>query len=274
MNQVFHIRSGEAVEPQQSNFLLEVGKRHCCFGLVNHHSGEWQAFGYYTAGSENEDLITGVFEKHPELGLPFSNSLISYDLPECVLIPSAYYKNEEAALHLQAVYGVNGQCNIIYGHLPHLNLYNACRVPTAIHDSLSSKIVSGKYLHKYSVYLDKISSAITDTLILDFKTDEITVFAFRTGGLQLAQTFLYTSPEDVLYYLLKTCQQFSLSQQEVKVELSGLIEKDSALYRELYKYFLHLDFAMLPPGIKLSPVFIGYPEHYFSTLSKLALCAS
>ena len=83
---------------------------------------------------------------------------------------------------------------------------------------------------------------------------------------------MYTAPDDVLYYLLKCCQQLNFSQQTMKVFLSGLIEKDSALYRELYKYFINLEFESLAREIKLTEALTIHPEHYYSSISKLAAC--
>lgn len=272
MKQVFYIKSEQLAEPLQTVLLFEVGERHCCFGVMNHISKELTEFGYYTSENDDEDLTAGVFEKHPELSQSFSTSMIGYDLTESILFPSSQYKYEEAQLHLQAVYGINAESKVESEHLPHLRLFNTYRVPQSLHDSLSKRFATGKYWHKYSVHLKNISPAISDSLVVDFKTDEITVLALKASGLQLAQTFQYASPEDVLYYLLKTCQQFSLSQQEVNVELSGFIEKDSSIFRELYKYFLLLDFVSLPKGIKLAEAFSEYPSHYFSSICKLATC--
>jgi hypothetical protein len=109
-------------------------------------------------------------------------------------------------------------------------------------------------------------------MFIDFKQDEISVIILNESKLLLAQTFSYTTPEDVLYYLLKCCQQLGLSQQQVKVYLSGLIEKDSAIYRELYKYFIDLEFETLRNDIKLAEELKVHPEHYFSSISKLASC--
>jgi hypothetical protein len=95
---------------------------------------------------------------------------------------------------------------------------------------------------------------------------------FKEGSLQLVQTFTYSSPEDVLYYLLKICKEFDMSQQEVKLSISGLIEKDSSIYRELYKYFIYPDFEILPDGISLADALNKYPDHYYSSISKLATC--
>jgi hypothetical protein len=91
---------------------------------------------------------------------------------------------------------------------------------------------------------------------------------------QLAQIFPYIKVEDILYWLLDICRQFSLPQTEVKLVLSGLIEKKSAIFKELYQYFLNIEFASVTDDIRLSGDFYEYPSHFFSSLFKLALCVS
>jgi hypothetical protein len=108
--------------------------------------------------------------------------------------------------------------------------------------------------------------------MIDFRTDEFSVLVLNENQLQLLRSFSYSSPEDVLYYLLKICQQTGLSQQEVKIILSGLIEKDSTIFRELYKYFIHLEFEKLPGEISIAEELAECPQHYFSSICKLATC--
>ena len=122
--------------------------------------------------------------------------------------------------------------------------------------------------------LRNLSTQTEEAIFVDFKTDEFSVVAIKENKLLLCQTFAYTAPDDVLYYLLKCCQQFNLSQQQAKMFLSGLIEKDSVLYRELYKYFIHLEFESLSGDIKLTAALTIHPDHYYSSISKLAACVS
>jgi hypothetical protein len=91
----------------------------------------------------------------------------------------------------------------------------------------------------------------------------------KDSKLILAQSFPYSTPEDVVYYLLKACQQFSLSQKEVSVHLSGLIDKQSSLFKELYQYFIHPEFR--EAGWNSGSEF---PAHFFTSLNDLAQCAS
>src|SRR5678816_4790472 len=81
-------------------------------------------------------------------------------------------------------------------------------------------------------------------LIIDFKTDSFSVVVLKHNSILLAQIFAYSKPADILYWLLKICKEFSLPQNEVTLLISGLIDKRSAMYRDLDQYFLNIEFAL------------------------------
>ena len=272
LKQLFHIKTEHPPEADQSILLLEAGERHCCFGILNNSYGELAEYAYYIAQNAGEDVMTEIFEQHTALRHAFKQCAVNYNFVESILVPESHYKKEDEQLHLQAVYGINDKAIVKSGHLYRWKLHAVFRIPQYLHEQVNHKFSEGKSWHNYSVQLKCIPDDIGDALFVEFRTDEISVIVLKTNILQLAQTFPYSVPADVLYYLLKICRQFSLSQQEVKVDLSGLIEKDSAIYRELYKYFLHLNFASIPEEIKLGGAFSEFPAHYFSSVCKLATC--
>jgi hypothetical protein len=113
-----------------------------------------------------------------------------------------------------------------------------------------------------------IAATEEGNMYVDFRPDDFTVLLVKSSRLLLAQTYTYSTPEDVVYYLLKICAQLGLSQQELQLQVSGLIDSDSALYKELYQYFLNIEFR--ESGWQGNE----YPAHFFTTLNDLARCAS
>jgi len=266
----FHIKPDSEHDPASSILLLIAGTRHCSFAVMNYLSKELVEFGYFTAEDEADYLKfldeTGLMNNR------YYQTAVAYDANESVQIPSVVYRYEEGQLHLDALYGKTIHANIISENLPVLYLYNIYRIPASLHSSISRKFLSGKSWHLYTVILKNFSSQQSGSMFIDFKTDEFSVVVLKENKLLLCQTFAYSAPEDVLYYLLKCCQQLDLSQQEVQLFLSGLIEKDSALYRELYKYFINLEFESLSNDIKLTTALTVHPQHFYSSISKLAAC--
>jgi Protein of unknown function (DUF3822) len=240
------IKAEHTPDPSQTILLVIAGGNHLSYGLLNRLTNELFEFGYYSSEKLKEERWVNFFEEHAELSERYFQSAIAYSSPEALLVPSAFYKVEEAQLQHTAIYGQQVQSALITEFIAEWNLYNIYRVPESLHTAAGGKFITGKFWNMYSIQLKKSAHENQSSLLVDFRTDDFSVLVFKNVSLQLAQTFLYASPEDVLYYLLKICNQFDISQQEVKISLSGLIEKDSSVYRELYKYFSQLDFATIP----------------------------
>ena len=267
----FHIKSDAEYNPANSILLMIAGERHCSFAVMNYLSKELVEYGYFTS-TEDENDYKSFFEGIESLNNRYYQTAIGYDANESVQIPSVIYRYEEGQLHLEAAYGKKIHTTVVSENVPGWNLYNVYRLPAALHSAISWKFLSAKSWGIYSVLLKDQPSKNGEVMIVDFKTTAFSVIVLKNSKLLLAKTFSYTSPEDVLYYLLKCCQQLNLSQQTVKLSLSGLIEKDSAVYRELHKYFINLAFESLSADVKLAEALTTHPEHYFSSISKLAAC--
>lgn len=272
MKPSFHIKPQAGYNPANSVLLMIAGKRHCSFAVMNYLSKELVEFGYYTSNEEEEDYKK-FFEETEALNTRYYQAAIAYDADETVQIPSSVYKYEEGQLHLDTVYGKTVHTTVVSENVVGWNLHNVYRLPSSLQSAASWKFLSGKFWSMYSVLLKNYTSS-GQSIAVDFKTDEFTVLIVSENKLLLAKTYSYSSPDDVLYHLLKACQQLGLSQQTVKLFLSGLIEKDSAIYRQLYKYFKNVEFESLSGGVKLSSELTDHPEHFYSSISKLAACVS
>jgi len=269
----FHIKPGSEYNPANSVLLMIIGKRHCSFAVINYLSKELMEYGYYTSNEDEEDYKK-FFEETETLNTRYYQVAIAYDADELIQIPSSVYKYEDGQVYLDLVYGKSANTTVISENVPGWNLHTVYRLPTPLQSAANWKFLSGKFWNIHSVLLKNHSHGSEEAMIVDFKTDELTVLALKDNKLLLAKTFSYSSPEDVLYYLLKACHQSGLSQQATKLSLSGLIEKDSAIYRELYKYFINIEFESLNGSVKLNEALTAHPEHYYSSISKLAACVS
>lgn len=225
---------------------------------------------YCSLSELSEAELNEFFAAFPSLQNSFYAAGVVYDLPQSVLVTQKNYKQDDTVLLLNAISGNNGNANTVSELIPEWQLYNIYSVPLDIHEWTSRKFPSARYWHQYSIGIKNINAADIDgSMAVDFRNNDFTVIAAKEGKLLLTQTFSYSAPEDVLYYLLKTCQQFSLSQQGVQLQLSGLVDKQSSLYKELYQYFIHIEFREPTWNVRSD-----YPAHFFTSLNDLARCAS
>lgn len=271
LKKIFHIGPAEGEEPAQPVLAIRIGERHCGVAITDRSGNELHSLDYYTIDESETNPLSAIFNDRPELDKAFYKVMVSYDHPQSTLVPLQQYQYENSSPLLKSLYGVNGLSAIVSESIPEWQVYNVYAVPKDLQEWVSRKFAAGTYWHQYTIAIRHLGAAdTTGRLLVDFRTDDFTVIAASGSKLLLAQNFTYTTPEDVLYYLLKICQEFGLSQQEVQLSLSGLIDKQSALYKDLYQYFIHIEFREagwnIPSG--------EYPAHFFTSLNDLARCAS
>lgn len=273
MKQAFHITPDSKAEASQQVLSIRAGEKHFGFSITTPHANELYKLAWYTDAEMDENALREIYLKHPELRDSFYQTLICYDYPQSVLVPDSHFKQDHAKVLLQTMYGVNGNEKIVTELVEGWQLQNVYALPTDVYDWTYQHFPPEHCWHAYTVGLKQVE--ITDfegSLTIDFRIDDFAVIVSRANKLLLAQTFPYSTPADVIYYLLDTCRQFSFKQESVRVALSGLIAKESALYRELYQYFLHIRFR--EPGWLIRNGGDEYPAHFFTALNDLALCAS
>lgn len=274
LKQLFNISENHTSSPADSILLLEVGEQFCCAAIMDKNGNEAKKLVYYE-GEKEEPLLDNVIARHQEFKEHYADVLVSYSFPQSVMTPAIYYSYEEGRKMLQLMYGDKKEITVLSEHLPQYQVYNVYEVPKKIHSWVSMQFHSGKYWHQYSSALKSMTgSEGANVFMLDFKTGQFSIIVIKEQQLQLVQTFVYSESSDVLYYLLKICHSFSISPQTVLLELSGLIDKESALYRDLYNYFVYVSFKRNPDSVKLPYLFAKYPSHFFSSLFNLAVCGS
>jgi len=216
---------------------MRIGERHYSFAISDKAGTELYSLAYYSAGEIHSDLLSDIFSQHAELHNSFYEVQVSYDHPGSILIPLQYHQEADTKTLLNTLYGSTIQSPVISEAINEWQLYNVYTVPGDVQDWVSRVFPAYKYRHNYTLGIRMIPGGSPDRMLIDFDTDEFSFIVVKQDKLLIAQTLSYTTPEDILYCLLKTCNQFSLSREEVQLSISGLIEKESQLFRELYLYF-------------------------------------
>jgi hypothetical protein len=269
LKQLFHIESANLQNVQQV-LSLRLGEKHGSFSITNKKGNELYELAFCSVDEWNENALTNFFAAYPSIHNSFYEVLIAFDFPQSILTPSLIYKKEESQLLIKAMYGILPGSTIISELIAEWQMYNTYAVPNELHKWTQKKFPAAKSRHQYSLAVKGMNSTAAEgNLLVDVGTEEFSVIVVKSNKLMLAQTFSYSTPGDVVYYLLKVCQQFLLSQKEMNIRLSGLIDKDSALYKELYQYFIHVDFKEASWNQSGE-----FPAHFFTSLNDLARCAS
>ena len=90
--------------------------------------------------------------------------------------------------------------------------------------------------------------------------------------LQLIQNFCFQTVDDVIYHILNVCQAYSTDVKELDLHIAGLVDKNSALFREISKDFRKVTLETRPENFQFIPGIEEIPAHFFSHLFAIAAC--
>jgi hypothetical protein len=265
----------------QCRLMIEVGYNTVGYVLLNLKGMSLVALKYFELHNLKEksliEILQDIIDEDEFLQKNVSETFFVYNFPDSSLMPEKFFNTENNKSITEIIYGNLNRGLVLNEKIPWWELYNVYRVPADVHNFLQQKFTAGKYWHKYSLLLKsyKMFNAreYDNFLKVSFYSDKMIVVVFKKRRLQLIQTFAFHDSIDVVYHLLNCCNQFKITPEEAVLQVSGLIDRQSTLYDELLKYFLHFLFDDTDDSIKIADeIKDQYPLHYFSSFLKMAVC--
>lgn len=264
LNTLFDIQSEESTSEVKA-LILEIGPDYCAYAFLDADKRSFTAVKYFSF--EEPDAEESIRRIIGEIGHHAQNTIVCSAFPYAILMPLKQFKNDYSLI--DRVYEQPAQ-HYLNDSIAEWQMTNIYSLPSSI-QALVNQLPNVKYYHVYTPSL-KVYNGFTagSQVSVHLTTQHFRVLVRKDGTIQLVQTYFYKTPLDVVYYLLKIFSEFSLDQNETYVILSGLVEEDSAMYKELYAYFTNLHFAQ-PPAISLPAN--DHPHHFFTSLYNVAACA-
>lgn len=260
------------------NLVLAISSKSFSYALLAEENTRLVALRYYPIeilhGKPYIESLTEIIEEDELVRAFGAGATVLYNFPEINLIPQHLFDTAILKPVTELIYGTANRGLILSEPVEGWSMYNIYRVPRDIHAFLQGKFNAGKYWHFCSLLLKSIQQGSpTDgsAMHIVFYQNDLTLAVFNNAQLQLVQSYDFQTPEDVAYYLLVICRQFSFSPSEVQLYISGLIDEESALFTEINKYFLNAQ-CESHSDIESGDLLDAYPAHYFSPLLRLAKC--
>jgi hypothetical protein len=248
--------------------LLEIGEGYCCHALLKGKERSFHHIRYTTFDDmEMEEKLSSLLDELKEEKC--EQVLISSAFPQSLLTPKQGHKNDYILLNV--IYDSPSQ-KYLKDEITEWQMCITYALPGSIFKLIKERFRFAEFVHAYTPSLKIYNGFVAgDQIDIHFTTQHFRILVKKNKQVQLAQVYPYKTPLDVVYYLLKICYEFGITQGEVFLILSGLIDQDSSMYNELHNYFLNLHFAQ---ALTFSLPENEYPHHYFTSLYNLAACVS
>lgn len=274
MRTVFEILPS-SFDPETCKLLCEVSNEGFSFCIKDEEKNSFLGLGIYHFDKNKPPVgfpiaLQIVFHQKEILSKKFKKVCVCYSFRESVLIPFSLYDRQKDSTLMNMMFGdLNSNQTILTDVVTDESLYNTYRVSSAISEVIQNQFTDASNTHQYTLLL-KRSAEETDHLSVIFYTQKVIVRLIKDGRCQLVNTFNYQTPEDVSYVLLNICDQFKI--ENAHLIISGLLEENSPLYKEVYKYFNEIELATLSEGSLYSEEITKFPSHYFSYIFAIDQC--
>ncbi len=272
VKQVYTIGEETLLDVSEKQLVVRVGNRHFGYAITDTTAATLYQLAWYTGEDMSKGRIAAIIASYPLLKQQFKKIHIGYDFGKSLLVPLGEGAEQDDLALLRAMFGTGGKEMAIREVVTGWDIHNVYATPADIHHVLQQAFPVNNYWHGYTVNTKGLNMANAAAFYVEVREEEFVLIVLKANELLLTQTYSYAAPADILYFLLQACQQFSLTQQDTKLVLSGLVTQESALFKDLYQYFIDICFReadwLFPSGQT------SYPPHFFTSLNDLARCGS
>jgi Protein of unknown function (DUF3822) len=270
-----------AMDLLQSRLLVEVNPNSFAYVLLNQRNMSPLVVKHFQLDQAGDrpltEVLREILQEDDLLRRPVKETLLVYNFPESSLVPEPLFSMDTNREIIDIIHGNLNKGLILSEKIPWWELCNVYRISQDVHQLMQQQFTAGKYWHYYSLLLKSFkmfdSTGVSTCLKVTFYSDKMVALIVKEDKVHLMQTFQYQDTKDVAYHLLNCCHQLGVSQEDVKLLVGGLIDKQSALSTELHKYFLQIQFEEIDESIKVTDELKELPLHYFSSILKMAVCA-
>ena len=275
--------SSETHSPFNSDQLIvEIAHAYMVFMVIASSSKNMIAFELFEFESSQTnwyDIFQQVKRESVILDKTYLDTQVYYNFSEAVVIPVSAFTTEAADAYLAAIHGDNTNNVIRYDNVNVADgMVTVYRIRKTLNDILNSHLMMVTPRHLYSKVLETVLNHSSEAkqsfapyINLQFYSKEMIVLLMQHGKLQLIQSYAFQTADDVLYHLLNIANQFQLSVNDTRVNLSGLIDPKSHHLEYITKIFNHISYSDQPTSTLFQNGKTGFPSYYFTPFVNLSL---
>ena len=184
--------------------------------------------------------IEAAFEQNPTLNQPVFDLVIIHQNPLYTLVPNSLFKEEEAASYLKINSRIFTTDFVAFDSLENHELVNVY-VPFAnVNNYFFERYGEFSFYHFTTTFLENIlkkeKTGNPVKMYAHLHGHQVDVIVTSGKKILLSNSFSYTTPEDLTYYILFVAEQLELNPEVFHLELSGQIDEQDSNFELLYTY--------------------------------------
>lgn len=248
---------------------IEIGTHFYSYCISDQSGKQILEFGCFETGKPvSLSDLNSLFENDKISTTSFVDVVLVHNCHEMVLVPSVVHQPEINSTIVQTIHGDLEDWQVMEDDVHQWELYNVYGWRPELLKLVSEKFPQVRHIQFITAALRMLFKSLSiekDQLIkLYFYQKEITVLVLKDSQLQLAQSFHFETPQDVIYHLLNLVDRLKLDLASLVLEVSGLIDIHSETWKELNKFFIEVQLDALPNFTSDESNVEAIPVHYYT----------
>lgn len=258
------------------NLIMEIGEYGASIAWYDKETLSINGIKLYQFKHNNGGEIAGhLAEIFKENLIKDKNITIFLDFKESMIIPEKFYNIETNPDALNILFGkkdgVVKSEKLSFSNSSNSEVaFNVYRIEPVINSVINAYYPNSIIYHSSSKQIEKAEMGLTAYIF----NNVIKLLLKDEEGLKIVKYFNYKTPLDAAFVLLEVCKNYKISPETIQLNLNGMIDKESNLFKEIEKYFMNVNFASPEPDVIFNLQNDEDANHYFSNLTQLIKCVS
>ncbi|MFA5815912.1 MAG: DUF3822 family protein [Bacteroidales bacterium] len=261
---------------------IQYGEQCCSFAVMDTTRMKYIAFKNFwfadpIPAKNQADQIRSLLHGESYLTHQYKSVYFMYLTPLSVLVPTPLFRKENPEVYFKFSSQLLPTDKIIFRKIPAIDAYTVFPVPEEFVNQVGIMLHDVQFFHQSCPQIDEaISESRGGTdhtrVLANINPGFVDVMIIQSDQLILYNSFTIRNTDDLVFFILYMYEQFSLSQEESPVILSGFVEMYPGTTELLYPYLKKIVIREFRKSYTYSHTFSDLAQHHFSQLINLARC--
>jgi hypothetical protein len=266
-------------DANKCHLIIQGNTSHLSLVLIDEE--QKQVFGLKHFNFENQDeakaLLNSLFIEDGIFKYNFHKITFQYLSYRAMLVPETLFDSKNLKAFLKFHHNLDESDHIHYYALKQAEAYVIFSVPIFYEEILCSKYPAINYLHHsipfiYNAIENRGKDSSNPSLHINFTKEFFDVLIVRNCKIQLFNSFFFKKYTDVIYFIVNILNLYSYLPSNTKLYVSGDIEENSELFKELKSLFKVPELERFNNVYKLPKEMDAIEQHKFVHLINANHC--
>lgn len=215
-------------------------------------------------------LVRECLEQEELFDREFKKINIAINAADFTLVPQEFFDNEKIEDYYRFNHDTEGNLEYFFDVIDEPKIVNIFGVESYLLDTFENSLGIFDIKHSQTHLIRELlkTSSMNDgrKIYLNLQRNHVDIIGVYRYKLMIANSYLYESPEHLLYQTLNVAKQIGFDFETDSCVLIGDISPDDKTYHLFAKYIQHLEFGNRPNTFKYCTELDVIPNHHHFNL--------